>query len=122
MATSAGRLPVASAAMAGVGTETPVTMSSSDNNTSSGPEKGGKNVKGGGDPSYAPTPAEKDIDAGTGHSVPGYQRTPGIADPGVPGSKTNPVEDGREPQPAKPSITGEVAGTKGTLASENLEP
>ena len=59
-------------------------------------------MKGGGRPSSAPTPAQKDIDAGEGHSIPGYQNTPGIADPGVPGSRTNPVEEGREPQSAKP--------------------
>ncbi len=78
-------------------------------------------MKGGGDPSYAPTPAAKDIAAGTGHSVAGYQKTPGIADPGVPGSRTNPVEEGREPKSANPKPKGKVPATKGGLASEHLE-
>lgn len=79
-------------------------------------------MKGGGDPSYAPTPAQKDIEAGTGHAVAGYQNTPGIGDPGVPGSRTNPVEEGREPEPANPHSRGQVPATKGTLAAEHLNP
>ena len=96
---------------------------SNDTTSSSGSEHGGKNVKGGGDPSYAPTPAEKDIEAGKGNTVPGYQMTPGIGDPGVPGSRTNPVEDGREPQPANPDDEGKgkVPAVKGELAAEHLK-
>lgn len=40
------------------------------------PEHGGKSVSGGGHPSYAPTLAQKDIDAGSGYSVPGYKTLP----------------------------------------------
>jgi hypothetical protein len=80
------------------------------------PEYGGKSVKGGGHPSSAPSPAQKDIDAETGHSVAGYQQTPGIADPGVPGSRTNPVEEGREPEPAEPHSQNKVPATKGPAA------
>jgi hypothetical protein len=85
-------------------------------------DHGGKSVKGGGHPSSAPTPAQKDIDAGTGYSVSGYQNTPGIADPGVPGSRTNPVEKGRMPQPAHPHPHGQLPAKKGEPASEHTEP
>jgi len=78
----------------------------------SSPEHGGRSVKGGGRPSSAPTPAQKDIDAGEGYSVPGYQKTPGIADPGVPGSRTNPVEEGRAPKSAKPHAFAKVRMAK----------
>lgn len=94
-----------------------------DNSSSSAGEHGGKSVKGGGDPSNAPTPARKDIAAGTGKSVPGYQKTPGIADPGVPGSRTNPVEEGRDPAPANPpDAKGQPPALKGKLAKDHLEP
>ena len=101
--------------------ESPSAMKKSKKNPPT-PEHGGKSVKGGGRPSYAPTPAQKDIDAGTGHSVTGYQMTPGIADPGVPGIRTNPVEKGRDPQPANPHPHGQVPSLKGELTAEHLKP
>ncbi len=69
-------------------------------------EHGSKRLKGGGHPSSA----RKDIDAGIG-----------IADPGVPGSRTNPVEKDRKPQPAKTHPRGQVPATKGELGSEHLK-
>ena len=95
---------------------------SQDSNSRPAPEHGGKAVSGGGDPSNAPTPAAKDIEAGEGYAVAGYQKTPGIGDPGVPGSKTNPVEEGREPQPAKPPHSqGQVPALKGGLTPTEPE-
>lgn len=85
-------------------------------------EHGGKSVSGGGHPSSTPTPAQKDIDAGSGYSVPGYQNTPGIADPGVPGSRTNPVEKGRKPQPAHPHPHGPLPSMISESAVEPLDP
>jgi hypothetical protein len=70
-------------------------------------EHGSKRLKGGGHPSSA----QEDIDAGTG-----------IADPGVPGSRTNPVEKGRKPQPAHPHPHGQLPALIGEPASEPLEP
>ncbi len=66
-------------------------------------EHGGDAVKGGGHPSDSPVPAEEAIDDALGRPVAGHAKTAGTGDPGVPGSKTNPVHPRREPPPEAPS-------------------
>lgn len=54
-------------------------------------EHGGDAVKGGGHPAGSSLPASEPIEDALGHTVTGHAKTPGTADPGVPGSRTNPV-------------------------------
>jgi hypothetical protein len=68
--------------------------------------QGNKRLKLGGHPSSA----QADIDAGMG-----------IADPGVPGSRTNPVGTDRKPQPVPLQPHDPVPETEGELASGHLD-
>jgi hypothetical protein len=62
------------------------------------PDHGGQNVKGGGSDSDPSGTWEEEIADALGQTFPARGRAPGTADPGVPGSRTNPVRPGREPQ------------------------
>ena len=66
------------------------------------PEHGGDTVKGGG-PADSPATPEEEIAEATGRAFVGHGKTPGTGDPGVPGSKTNPI--GQDTPP-----TGEKEG------------
>jgi len=56
------------------------------------PDHGGNAIKGGGKPSNSKTPAAEEINDALGYSAPGRGKLPGTADPGVPGSRTNPPD------------------------------
>jgi hypothetical protein len=62
------------------------------------PEHGGQSVHGG-----TPSSAEEEIADGLGETFIGHGKVPGTGDPGVPGSKTNPLGQNAEP-------TGEMEG------------
>jgi hypothetical protein len=64
------------------------------------PERQGDSLKGGGRPGDAPVPEETENEEMSGHTVTGHGKVPGIDDPGVGGSKTNPVDPEKTPQPA----------------------
>jgi hypothetical protein len=68
-------------------------------------EREGDSVKGGGRPGAAKVTEDDQIAEMTGHTVTGRGGRPGIDDPGVGGSRTNPPDAGPEPGPAiaKPS-------------------
>jgi DUF2934 family protein len=57
------------------------------------PEYGGDVVSGGGHPADSPVPVEEAIDDAFGQDAGGRGKTPGV---GVPGSRTNPVGQGRD--------------------------
>jgi hypothetical protein len=59
------------------------------------PEHGGSGVAGGGHPADSSVPPEEAIDDALGYAVTGHGKTAGTADPGVPGTWTNPVESGQ---------------------------
>ena len=59
-------------------------------------DHGGDAVKGGGHPSDSPVPPEEAIHDAQGIPTTAHGKTAGTADPGVPGSRTNPVT-GEEP-------------------------
>jgi hypothetical protein len=61
-------------------------------------EHGGDAVKGGGHPADDSIPAEEAIEDGQGRSVTGRGKVAGTADPGVPGSRTNPVNPEKQAQ------------------------
>lgn len=69
-------------------------------NIISAAEREGDSVKGGGRPGAAKVSAEDQIAEMTGHTVTGRGGRPGIDDPGVGGSRTNPADPGAEPESA----------------------
>jgi len=64
-------------------------------------EHGGDAVKGGGHPADDSVSAEEAIEDGQGRSTSGHAKVPGTADPGVPGSRTNPVSSEKKPEREK---------------------
>ena len=64
------------------------------------PEREGDSLKGGGHPADVQVPEDIEISEMTGETIGGHGKVPGINDPGVPGSKTNPVNPEKQPQPA----------------------
>jgi hypothetical protein len=58
------------------------------------PERGGDAVKGGGHPAAEKLPKNVEISEMQGDLIGGHAKKPGINDPGVPGSKTNPGDAG----------------------------
>src|SRR4051794_6484737 len=62
------------------------------------PEYGGDAVSGGGHPADSSVPAQEAIDDALGQDAGGRGKTPGV---GVPGSRTNPVGDGRDDEIAR---------------------
>jgi hypothetical protein len=68
-------------------------------------DHGGDSVKGGGHPAEAALSAADEITEGTGGAVEGRGRKPGMNDPGVPGSRTNPVHGGAQPEREAPAET-----------------
>ena len=64
------------------------------------PERSGDSLKGGGHPADVTVPEAVENEEMAGYTVTGHAKTPGIADPGVPGSKTNPADPDKQPQPA----------------------
>jgi hypothetical protein len=61
-------------------------------------EHGGNAVKGGGHPADDSVPEDEAIEDALGNLVSGRGKVPGTGDPGVPGSRTNPVAPGKEPE------------------------
>jgi hypothetical protein len=61
-------------------------------------EREGDSLKGGGHPADVPVPESTEIDEMSGEPVPDRGKIPGIDDPGVPGSKTHPLDPDKEPQ------------------------
>jgi len=57
------------------------------------PQRGGQDVKGGGHPADEKLTEQEEIDIGLERPLTGHAKTPGIDDPGVPGSRTNPVRN-----------------------------
>lgn len=74
------------------------------------PEHGGHTVKGGGADSDPTGDGAGEIPDALGQTVPGRGRMPGVNDPGVPGSRTNPVTPGEEPQPESDDPVGRPTG------------
>jgi hypothetical protein len=75
-------------------------------------------VKGGGHPADEKLTEEEDIDIGLERPITGHAKTPGIDDPGVPGSRTNPVrpqhkqeEDEQNPEEPVPPGTASRPST-----------
>ena len=62
------------------------------------PEHGGVNVKGGRPQADPEDDGSEQIMDALGQTVTGHGKTPGTGDPGVPGSRTNPVHSGTKPQ------------------------
>jgi hypothetical protein len=77
------------------------------------PEHGGDAVKGGRPQSDPEGDGAEAIADALGQPVPGRGKTAGTADPGVPGSRTNPVELDRNPEPE----TNQPASTPGREGS-----
>lgn len=75
-------------------------------------EHGGDSVSGGGHPDEKSISAEEAINEGTGQPFAGHGRVPGTADPGEPGSRTNPVHGKKERESDEPlgRPTGEGSG------------
>ncbi|MDB6151573.1 MAG: hypothetical protein JWL90_26 [Chthoniobacteraceae bacterium] len=81
------------------------------------PEHGGSNVKGGG-PSSIPVEGESEqVLAAMEAPKPGEPHVSGTPDPGVPGSRTNPVKADADPEPSTdkpvtpPRVEGSGAGS-----------
>ena len=74
------------------------------------PERGGNALHGGGHPSDETLPEQTYIAEDLGEPVPGRGKKPGDGDPGVPGSRTNPVRPGAEPQPESDEPVGRPTG------------
>lgn len=74
------------------------------------PEHGGETVKSGPAKDHAPVTGEEEIADALGQTFPGRGRVPGTADPGVPGSRTNPVNADRLPEPKSDKPVGPLSG------------
>lgn len=73
-------------------------------------DHGGHSVKGGGADSDPAGSGAAEIADALGESIPDRGNLPGVNDPGVPGSKTNPVEEGRPAERLRDEPVGRPGG------------
>jgi hypothetical protein len=74
------------------------------------PDHGGETIKGGGPESLPTGSGGEEIMDALGQPVAGHQKMPGTGDPGVPGSRTNPVTPGEEVRPESDQPVGRPTG------------